>query len=102
MKKRHASHKISVTSNATQLTEISLQESTDEILSEENSKPRPTFARSISSSRSVKRQKSLTMQTLKEEQGCNNDDEKQSNSIEPSLERKVSYSLGLPQFFRNT
>lgn len=63
-KKRHCSHKFSVTSNATQLTDISLADHPDTITVEDGN--RPVFARSISSSgRSVKRRKS--MQTVKED-----------------------------------
>ena len=67
-KKRHCSHKFSVTSNATQLTDISLAlaaDHPDTILPVEDG-PRPVLGRSISSSgRSVKRRKS--MQTVKED-----------------------------------
>ena len=99
MKKRHCSHKISVTSNATQLTDISLQEPIEvDERDDEPKQSRPTFSRSISTSRSIKRQKSLTMQTLKEE-NCQaellrrDDQETEDNLVTKSTERNVSQEL---------
>ena len=64
MKKRHCSHKFSVTSNATQLTDISLSDHhPDTIMVEDQSKP--VFGRSVSaSSRSIKGRQ---MQTVEED-----------------------------------
>ena len=95
MKKRHCSHKISVTSNATQLTDISLQDhvEADDDNNEEIPKQRPNFSRSISANRSLKRQKSLTMQTLKEESSHRSDQELGDNTITDSQESTVSREM---------